>query len=247
MQLSGRVALVTGAGRGIGRAIALAFAEEGADVVVNYSRSKMGAEDAVDRIRGIGRKSMAVRADVSKANEVERLVACVVRAFGRVDVLVNNAGVMGTTKVVETSDEEWDRVIDNNLRSTFLCSRAVARSMLERKSGRIINIASVAGIMGGVVGAHYAAAKAGVLGLTKAMARELAPHILVNAIAPGPTETDLISELSQETKRRLVELTPLGRMGRPVDIARVAVFLASEDSKFITGQTFVVDGGRVMH
>ncbi len=247
--LEGKVALVTGGARGIGAAISVAFAREGARVAVNYYRSGKPAREIASRIQRLGHKVLLVRADVSDSRQVKAMVRKVVHHFGRVDILVNNAGLMTKVNILETTERNWDRVVAINLKGTFLCSKAVAPLMVRRKGGRIINIASIAGIMGGtgrVVSAEYAASKAGILGLTKVTAKHLAPHVLVNAIAPGPVDTELIADIDEKRRALMREATAMQRFATPEEVARVAVFLASEDARFMTGQTLVVDGGRVM-
>ncbi len=244
--LEGKVALVTGGARGIGAAISMAFAREGARVAVNYNRSGKPAGEIVSRIQRLGHKALLVRADVSDSRQVKAMVHKVMSRLERVDILVNNAGVITKVNVLKTTERKWDHVVATNLKGTFLCSKTVAPLMVRQGSGRIINIASVSGIMGGLVSAEYAASKAGILGLTKAMAKQLAPHVLVNAIAPGPVETELIADMDEKRRMLMLAATPMGRFATPEEVARVAVFLASEDARFITGQTVVVDGGRVM-
>jgi len=245
MRLRGKVSIVTGAGRGIGRAIASAMADEGAYVIVNYAHSKTEAEQLVSNIRSKGGEAVALRADVSRSDDVKSLVEAALNQYGTIDVLVNNAGVVKPHGLMEISEEEWDYVLDVNLKSAFLCSQEVAKIMLEKKSGKIINISSVGGALFEASRyPHYAAAKAGVVGLTKSLANNLAPDIQVNAIVPGLIETDMTSMLSLEKKREIIGRTLLKRAGRPEDIARVAVFLASHESDFITGEVIFVTGGR---
>jgi 3-oxoacyl-[acyl-carrier protein] reductase len=245
MRLKGKVSIVTGAGRGIGRAVASAMADEGAYVIVNYAHSKTEAEQLVSKIGLSGREAVAFKADVSRSDEVRWLVQRALNQYGTVDVLVNNAGVVKPHGLMEISEEEWDYVLDVNLKSAFLCSQEVAKIMLEKKSGKIINISSVGGALFEASRyPHYAAAKAGVVGLTKSLANNLAPDIQVNAIVPGLIETDMTSMLSEEKKREIIGRTLLNRTGKPEDIAKVAVFLASHESDFITGEVIFVTGGR---
>jgi len=245
MRLRGKVSIVTGAGRGIGRAIASAMADEGAYVIVNYAHSKTKAEQLVSNIRSKGGEAIALRADVSRPDDVKSLVEAAFSRYGTVDVLVNNAGLVKPHGLMEISEEEWDLILHVNLKSAFLCSQEVAKIMLEKKSGKIINISSVGGTLFEPSRyPHYAAAKAGVIGLTKSLANNLAPDIQVNAIVPGLIETDMTSMLSEEKKHEIIGRTLLKRAGRPEDIARVAVFLASHESDFITGEVIFVTGGR---
>ena len=244
--LQGSVALVTGASRGIGRAIAQALAAAGAQVVVNYARSSTAAEELVGQITADGGSAMALQADVSKADQVDTLIGTLLEKFGRLDILVNNAGITRDTLLLRMKPEDWQAVIDLNLTGVFLCTRAVAKTMLKQRSGRIINIASVAGQMGNPGQANYSAAKAGVIGFTKTAAKEMAPRgVTVNAVAPGFIETDMTSELPNTEE--ILKFIPLGRFGKPEDIAGMVCFLAADPAAaYITGQVFNVDGGMVM-
>ncbi len=244
-RLHDRVAIITGASRGIGRAIALALAAEGAKVVVNYASSSGAAEDVVAAITEAGGEAIALQADVSKLEQVEAVFNQTLEKFGRVDVLVNNAGITRDTLLLRMKPEDWQAVIDLNLTGVFLCTRAVSKVMLKQRSGRIINIASVAGQMGNPGQANYSAAKAGVIGFTKTVAKELASRgITVNAIAPGFISTDMTSDLKSE---EILKYIPLGRYGEPEEVAGMARFLASDPAAaYITGQVFNVDGGMVM-
>ena len=244
--LQGSVALVTGASRGIGRAIAQALAAEGAQVVVNYASSSTAAEELVGQITAVGGSAMALQADVSKADQVDTLIGTLLEKFGRLDILVNNAGITRDTLLLRMKPEDWQAVIDLNLTGVFLCTRAVAKTMLKQRSGRIINIASVAGQMGNPGQANYSAAKAGVIGFTKTAAKEMAPRgVTVNAVAPGFIETDMTSELPNTEE--ILKFIPLGRFGKPEDIAGMVCFLAADPAAaYITGQVFNVDGGMVM-
>ena len=244
--LQGSVALVTGASRGIGRAIAQALAAEGAQVVVNYARSSTAAEELVGQITADGGSAMALQADVSKADQVDTLIGTLLEKFGRLDILVNNAGITRDTLLLRMKPEDWQAVIDLNLTGVFLCTRAVAKTMLKQRAGRIINIASVAGQMGNPGQANYSAAKAGVIGFTKTVAKEMAPRgVTVNAVAPGFIETDMTSELPNTDD--ILKFIPLGRFGKPEDIAGMVRFLAADPAAaYITGQVFNVDGGMVM-
>ena len=243
--LQGKVAVVTGASRGIGRAIALALAGEGASVAVNYSSSGAAAEAVVAEIQAVGTEAIAVQADVSKADQVERFMSAVMEKWGRVDVLVNNAGITRDTLLLRMDLGQWQAVIDLNLTGVFLCTKIISKIMLKQKSGRIVNIASVAGQMGNPGQANYSAAKAGVIGFTKTVAKELSSRgITVNAVAPGFIETDMTDGLKTDD---ILKFIPLGRYGQPEEIAGMVRFLAADPAaSYITGQTFNVDGGMVM-
>ncbi|MEW9667598.1 3-oxoacyl-[acyl-carrier-protein] reductase [Ammoniphilus sp. 3BR4] len=242
-----KVAVVTGASRGIGRSIALALAESGADVVVNYAGSEQAAREVASEIEKLGRKALVVQADVADSEQVAQLIQQTIEAFGRVDVLVNNAGITRDNLLMRMKDDEWDDVIATNLKGVYNCIKAVTRPMMKQRSGRIINISSVVAALGNAGQANYVAAKAGVIGLTKSVARELASRgITVNAVAPGFIETDMTAKLSEEIQSGLMNQIPLGRLGKPEDIAQMVRFLASDQSSYITGQTFHVDGGMYM-
>jgi 3-oxoacyl-[acyl-carrier protein] reductase len=247
--LEGKVAIVTGASRGIGRAIAQRFAAEGASVVVNYVAGSKGAESVVAAITAGGGTAVAVRADVSKSADVRDLVAATLERFGRVDILVNNAGVMITKGVMETSEDDWDLTIDVNLKGAYLCSKAVAPVMIQQAGGTIINMSSNSGLYhpSAMRFTEYVVSKAGLNGLTKAMALALGPHIRVNAICPGWIRTDMVETIDPEVQQRILDETALGRWGTPDDIAASAVFLASDEAAFITGELLIVAGGRGMH
>jgi 3-oxoacyl-[acyl-carrier protein] reductase len=243
--LKDKVAIVTGGSRGIGRATALALAASGASVAVNYASSSGAADEVVAAIEAMGGKAIAVKADVSQEDEVEALVKATKTEFGRIDVLVNNAGITRDTLLLRMKLTDWQAVIDLNLTGVFLCTRAVSKIMLKQKSGRIINIASVAGQMGNPGQANYSAAKAGVIGFTKTVAKELAPRgVTVNAVAPGFITTDMTSDLAAEG---ILQFIPLGRYGEADEVAGMIRFLAADPAAaYITGQTFNVDGGMVM-
>jgi 3-oxoacyl-[acyl-carrier protein] reductase len=246
-KLDDRIALVTGASRGIGAAIALAFAREGATVAVNYHRREAQARDVTAKIEGQGGRARAVRADVSDAAQVRAMVDDVLAAYGRIDVLVNNAGILNAGPVAEMSDDVWDTMIATNLRSVFLCARAVLPGMLARGRGKIINMSSQLGQKGMANHAHYAAAKAGIIGFTRALAREVGPRgIHVNAIAPGPIETDLIGPVTEEFRREKTVIFALRRLGLPEEVAPTAVLLASDDGSYYAGQTLCPNGGDIM-
>jgi 3-oxoacyl-[acyl-carrier protein] reductase len=244
-RLRQQVAIVTGASRGIGRAVALALAAEGANVVVNYASSSTAAQEVVASITELGTNAIALQADVSKPEQVDAMINSTLEKFGRVDVLVNNAGITRDTLLLRMKPEEWQAVIDLNLTGVFLCTRAVSKTMLKQRSGRIINISSVAGQMGNPGQANYSAAKAGVIGFTKTVAKELASRgITVNAVAPGFIVTDMTSELKSE---EILKYIPLGRYGQPEEVAGMVRFLAADPAAaYITGQVFNVDGGMVM-
>lgn len=243
-ELNGKVAVVTGASRGIGRAVALALAGQGAAVVANYAHNSSAANDVVDGIRAGGGEAIAVQADVCIPSEAKALIESAIERFAHVDILVNNAGITRDNLLIRMSEEEWDAVLNTNLKGAFNTIKAVARPMMRQRAGRIINIASVAGLSGNAGQANYSAAKAGLIGLTKTAARELASrNITANAIAPGFVETDLTAPLPEDLKAKALDYTLLHRMGRPEEIAAAVVFLASEEAGFITGQVLIVDGG----
>lgn len=241
-----QVAIITGSSRGIGKAAALALAAEGASVVVNYARSSTAADDVVAEITNAGGSAIALQADVSQADQVDALVKATKDQFGRVDVLVNNAGITRDTLLLRMKPADWQAVIDLNLTGVFLCTRAVAKIMLKQRSGRIINISSVAGLMGNPGQANYSAAKAGVIGFTKTVAKEMAGrNVTVNAVAPGFIETDMTNELSNTEE--ILKYIPLGRYGQVSEVAGLIRFLASDPAAaYITGQVMNVDGGMVM-
>ena len=245
--LTGKVALVTGASRGIGREIAIQLAEAGAKVAVNYSGSEAKANEVVESIKAAGGEAFAIQADVSNAESVEAMVKAVISEFGALDILVNNAGITRDNLLMRMKEEEWDAVINTNLKGVFICTKAVTRQMMKQRKGRIINIASIVGVCGNPGQANYVAAKAGVIGLTKTTAKELSSrNITVNAIAPGFITTDMTDELPEDVKNEMLKQIPLARFGNPSDIANVVRFLAADASSYITGQTIHVDGGMVM-
>ncbi|MEC0091444.1 beta-ketoacyl-ACP reductase [Paenibacillus macquariensis subsp. defensor] len=245
--LSGQVALVTGASRGIGRSIALNLAGLGANVVVNYSGNETAAQEVVAEIQALGVESVALKANVGKSEEAENLVKEAINALGRIDILVNNAGITRDNLIMRMKEEEFDSVIETNLKGVFNCLKAVTRPMMKQRYGRIINISSVVGVLGNAGQANYVAAKAGVIGLTKSSARELASRgITVNCVAPGFIESDMTKELSEDLRSKYIADIPLARLGEPEEVAKVVAFLASDSASYMTGQTLHVDGGMVM-
>jgi len=246
LELLGKVALVTGAAQGIGKAIALLLAEKGADVVV----SDINVEKAQETAREIeekGRKSMALKVNVADPDEVEKMVEAIIERFSRIDILVNNAGITRDKLLLRMSSEDWDAVLDVNLKGVFNCTKSVIKYMSKQRSGKIVNIASVVGLMGNVGQANYAASKAGVIGFTKTVAREFAQRgININAIAPGYIQTPMTEVLPERVKEELMRLIPMGRLGQPEDVAQAVLFLVSEASNYVTGQVLNVNGGIYM-
>lgn len=247
MTLVGKVALVTGGSRGIGRAIALKLAENGADVAINYAGNTAAAEEVKAAIEQMGRKALLIQCSVADTDGVQAMVNQVVKELGRLDILVNNAGITRDGLLMRMKEADWDDVMNTNLKGVYNCSKAVMRIMMKQKSGRIVNMASVVGEMGNAGQANYAAAKAGVIGFTKSLAKEVASRgITVNAIAPGFIATDMTRVLSDDQKAEMARTIPLGRAGQPEDVANAVLFLASEGAAYITGQVLNVDGGMVM-
>jgi 3-oxoacyl-[acyl-carrier protein] reductase len=248
LNLKDKVAIVTGGSRGIGRAIASSLAAAGAMVVVNYKGNAAAADEAVREIAASDGQALAVQADISQSEEVDRLFKSVLERFGRLDILVNNAGITRDTLLLRMKEDDFNAVIDTNLRGVFLCTKAALRPMTRARGGRIINITSVVGLMGNAGQSNYAAAKAGIIGFTKSTAREMASRgITVNAVAPGYIDTELTGVLSEQIRGAILENIPLGRLGTPQDVANLVCFLASDAASYITGQTITVDGGMVMH
>ena len=246
-RLTGKVAVVTGASRGIGRAIALRLAQEGAAVVINYNGSKERAQEVKTEIESAGGTAQIMQCDVADAASCDEMFQTIIKEFGRIDILVNNAGITRDGLLMKMAEEDFDAVIDTNLKGTFHCIRAVSRQMLRQRSGRIINLSSVSGVLGNAGQANYSASKAGIIGLTKSAARELASrNINVNAIAPGFVDTDMTITLSDKVKEGAKGQIPLGRFGKPEEVAELALFLSSEKSDYITGQVINIDGGMVM-
>lgn len=246
-QLNERIAIVTGGSRGIGRGIALELAKRGATVIVNYQRNAEAAEEVAALIASEGGKALAVQADVSVEEDANRLIKTAIDTYGKVDILVNNAGTTRDNLIMRMSADDFDTVLETNLRSTWLCSKAVVRDMMRKRYGRIINITSVSGIMGNGGQTNYSASKAGIIGLTKALAREVASRgITVNAVAPGFVATDLTSTLPEDIAKKINENIPLGRWATIEDVALATAFLASDEAAYITGHTLNVDGGLAM-
>lgn len=246
-RFEGKAAIVTGASRGIGRAIALALAEEGARIAVNYSGSREKAEEVVRLIEEAGGEAFAIQADVSNANDVKAMVDATLEAYGSIDMLVNNAGITRDNLLMRMKEDEWDDVININLKGVYLCTKGVTRQMMKQRSGKIVNMASIVGVSGNPGQANYVAAKAGVIGLTKTTAKELASrNITVNAVAPGFITTDMTDALTEDVKAQMLATIPLGKLGEPEDVARTVLFLLSDDAAYITGQTIHVDGGMIM-
>jgi 3-oxoacyl-[acyl-carrier protein] reductase len=247
LSLAGRVAIVTGASRGIGRAIALEIARREAAVIVNYNASEQAAEEVVQLIQAEGGRAKAVKANVADFHQAQDLVKSAIDTYEGLDILVNNAGITRDTLIMMMSEEDWDRVLTTNLKSTFNCSKAAVRHMMRKRYGRIINITSVAGQMGNPGQTNYSASKAGQIGFTKALAREVAArNITVNAIAAGYIDTDIWASVSEEARQAALSLIPLGRKGEPEEIAYAAAFLASDQAAYITGQILGIDGGMAM-
>lgn len=246
-QLSERIAIVTGGSRGIGRGIALELAKRGATVIVNYQRNSEAAEEVAALIASGGGKALAVQADVSVEEDVTRLIKTAIDTYGKVDILVNNAGTTRDNLIMRMSADDFDTVLETNLRSTWLCSKAVVRDMMRKRYGRIVNITSISGIMGNGGQTNYSASKAGIIGLTKALAREVASRgITVNAVAPGFVATDLTSTLPEDIAKKINENIPLGRWATIEDVALATAFIASDEAAYITGHTLNVDGGLAM-
>jgi 3-oxoacyl-[acyl-carrier protein] reductase len=249
VRLDGQVVIVTGASRGIGKAIAEMFGREGAKIVVNYNTSDKQAQAVANRIVDHGGEAICAKADVSKSEEVKRMIETTIKTYGRIDILVNNAGVLITKDFFDTNEDEWDKTIDVNLKGAYLCSKEVAPIMLKQKKGKIINISSNSGLYhpSAMRFVEYVTSKAGMNGLTKALALRLGPYITVNAICPGWIKTEMVAETDPEVERKILEETALRRYGTPEEVAASALFLASSEADFITGELLIVAGGRGMH
>ena len=247
MGLTGKTGVVTGGSRGIGRAICIELAKQGANVVVNYSGSEDKAKQVVSEIEELGVKAIAIQANVADSAAVDAMMKQTIEVFGTLDILVNNAGITRDNLLMRMKEQEWDDVVDTNLKGVFLCTKAVTRQMMKQRAGRIINISSIVGVAGNPGQANYVAAKAGVIGLTKTCAQELASrNILVNAIAPGFITTEMTDSLPEELKEAMLKQIPLAKLGQPEDVAKAVVFFASDNANYITGQTLHIDGGLVM-
>ena len=245
---SGRVAVVTGGGRGIGRAIAARLAGEGAQLAISYRKDDAAAEESAEKVRAAGVRCELFTGDISSPGDVEALFKGVSDAFGRVDILVNNAGITRDNIMMRMKEEEFDEVLGTNLKGTYLCTRAALRPMVRARWGRIVNVSSVVGLVGNAGQANYAASKAGIIGFTKSVAREVAQRgITVNAVAPGYVETELTGSLPESVKEQIREQVPMGRFGEVEDVAEVVAFLIGEGAGYVTGQTIAVDGGMTMH
>ena len=246
LALEGKVVLVTGGARGIGKEIAMVFAKEGANIAI-CDVNLEEAEKTAKEIQDLGRESLAFKADVTDSNQVQAMVDKILDKLSKIDILINNAGITKDNLLLRMSEEEWDKVIAVNLKGTFICTKLVSKVMLKQRSGKIVNLASIIGIMGNAGQANYAASKAGIIGLTKSVAKELASrNICVNAIAPGFIRTDMTSKLPEEVQKKMLSVIPLARFGEAKDVADLALFLSSESSSYITGQVIQVDGGMVM-
>jgi 3-oxoacyl-[acyl-carrier protein] reductase len=247
MQLTGKTAIVTGGARGIGRSIAMTLAAAGANIVINYTSSSKAAEEVVEEAKKLGVSALAVKADVSKNDEIENLVKEVLNNFSSIDILVNNAGITRDNLLIRMSEEDFQDVIDINLKGAFICTKHVSKVMMKQRTGKIINIASVVGVMGNAGQSNYAASKAGLIGFTKSIAKELAKrNINVNAVAPGYIETDMTASLPEKVREEFMINIPMARGGVPQDVANVVLFLSSKYSDYVTGQVINIDGGMVM-
>lgn len=247
MKLTGKTAIVTGGARGIGRAIAMTLAAAGANIVINYSSSSKAADEVVEEAKKLGVRALAFKADVSKDEEIENLVKQVLNDFGSIDILVNNAGITRDNLLIRMSEKDFMDVIDTNLKGAFICTKHVSKVMMKQRAGKIINIASVVGVMGNAGQSNYSASKAGLIGFTKSIAKEIAKRgINVNAVAPGYIQTDMTASLPDKIKEEFLSGIPLSRAGMPQDVANAVLFLSSEYSDYITGQVINIDGGMVM-
>ena len=247
MDFAGKTAVVTGGSRGLGRAVCLELAKGGANVVLCYAGNEAAAGETVAACEALGAKALAVRCDVAKADEVKALMDAAVQAFGRIDILVNNAGITRDGLLMMMKEDDFDAVINANLKGAFLCMKAVSRLMMKQRWGRIVNLSSVVGLRGNAGQVNYAASKAGVIGMTKSLAKELATRgVTVNAVAPGFIDTDMTAAMPQAAREATLASIPMGRMGAPEDVAKAVAFLASDEAAYVTGQVLAVDGGMAM-
>lgn len=247
MTLQHKTAIVTGGSRGIGRAICLQLAQQGANVVINYSGSEQKAREVAEQVEALGVKALVIQANVADVSQVDQMIKQTLETFGSIDILVNNAGITRDNLLMRMKETEWDDVMDTNLKGVFLCTKAVTRQMMKQRAGRIINISSIVGVSGNAGQANYVAAKAGVIGFTKTVAQELASrNVLVNAVAPGFITTEMTDALPEGVKEAMLKQIPLARLGQPEDVAKTVAFFASDAANYITGQVIHVDGGLVM-
>ena|SRR3989338_4879888 len=246
LSLEGKVALITGGARGIGKELALRFAKEGSDIAICDVNMEL-LEQTAEEIRGMDKDVLVFKADVTSSTEVQNMLDKILDKFKKLDILINNAGITRDGLILRMSEEDWDKVIAVNLKGSFVCTKAAAKVMLKQRFGKIVNLASIIGIMGNIGQANYAASKAGIIGLTKSVAKELAPRgICVNAIAPGFIKTEMTAKLPEDIQKKMLSVIPLGRFGEPKDVADLALFLSSESSSYITGQVIQIDGGMLM-
>ena len=247
MVLENKVALITGASRGIGREVAIEMAKAGADIVINYIGDKALAEEVQAQVQALGRKALILEADVSNLQAIEKMLEQAVAEFSRIDILVNNAGITKDNLLARMKEEDWDAVLNINLKGIFNCTKSTLKNMMKQKYGRIVNVSSVVGVMGNAGQANYAASKAGAIGFTKSIAKEVASrNITVNAVAPGFIETDMTAKLPEKVKEEMSNSIPAKKFGLPADVAKAIIFLASDNASYITGQTLHIDGGMVM-
>ncbi|MBF8982175.1 3-oxoacyl-[acyl-carrier-protein] reductase [Lutibacter sp. B2] len=247
MNLDGKTAIVTGGSRGIGKAIAMKLAQLGANIVVNYTSSAQQAEDVVELIKNMGREAIAIKANVANFDEVQNFISQAEEKFGEIDILINNAGITKDKLLIKMNEDDWDKVIEVNLKGTYNCTKAVSRKMMKQRSGKIVNVASVVGVNGNAGQSNYAASKAGIIGFTKSIAKELGVRgINVNAVAPGFIQTNMTDVLSDEVKNHIMSQIPMKKLGTPEDVANTIAFLCSDEAKYITGQVINIDGGMVM-
>ena len=246
LSLEGKVALITGGARGIGKELALRFAKEGSDIAICDVNMEL-LEQTAEEIRGMDKDVLVFKADVTSSTEVQNMLDKILDKFKKLDILINNAGITRDGLILRMSEEDWDKVIAVNLKGSFVCTKAAAKVMLKQRFGKIVNLASIIGIMGNIGQANYAASKAGIIGLTKSVAKELAPRgICVNAIAPGFIKTEMTAKLPEDIQKKMLSVIPLGRFGEPKDVADLALFLSSDSSSYITGQVIQIDGGMLM-